>query len=197
MASHPQTIYLITGSSGVGKDTILLELIKLYPALQRVVSVTTRWPARHDEIFGEHYYFIDQTRFDWLRESAQLLEHSHEYTHSYGLLKAELERARENGHVPIQAIDFHGLDTLKQAGLQVEAVFLDFPNQSAQQARLIHREPNISPTDLDERMSHAAEERIEAGRRAASGELTIIINDHIGACTQDTARAFKLNPSSK
>lgn len=195
MAQHPQTIYLITGSSGVGKTTVVNELLKQYDRLHRVVSVTTRWPARDHEVFGEHYYFIDQIRFDWLRQTDQLLEYSHEYGHDYGLLRAELERVRQTGHYPIQSLDLHGSDSLRKAGLIVKTVFLDFPNQAAQRQRLIHRQPDITANQLDERMSHAAEERADASRRAANGELTIIVNDHLGACVQDVARAFQLTPS--
>ena len=170
MAQHPQTIYLITGSSGVGKTTVVNELIKQYDRLQRVVSVTTRWPARAHEVFGEHYYFIDQTRFDWLRETHQLLEYSHEYSHDYGLLRAELERVRQTGHYPIQSLDLHGSDSLRKAGLTVHTVFLDFPNQAAQQQRLMHRQPDITAIELDERMSHAAQERAGGGETAGHGQ---------------------------
>ena len=190
-----QTIYLITGTSGVGKDTIAAELLDKFPSLERTVSVTTRWPARQSELYGETYTFTDQTRFDWLLKTNQLIESSKEYGNNYGLTKFELDRIIRNGKLPLQLVDFNGLDQLIQAGLKTRTVFLDFPNTTVQHQRILHRQPEISQIELDDRLSLTASDRAEASRRAATGQLSIIINDHIAACVSDVAKAFQLTHS--
>lgn len=190
--SHDKHILLVTGSSGAGKDTIILELLKQFSSLKRTVGVTTRWPARDGEIFGDAYFFIDQTRFEWLRQTSQMAEYTDIYHHSYGLLSNELDRAWAAKFTPIQVIDFHGLESIRAQDYKVRAVYIDFPTVDEQRRRLISREPDISQIELDERLSHAASERAKANQLEQSGELKIVVNDHIGAATKDAARALGL-----
>lgn len=195
MPSPHQKLFLITGSSGVGKNAIISELTKRYPALHHVTSVTTRWPARHEERFGEAYYFTDEERFQWLLESGQFIETTSVYGARYGTLLVDLQRAWANQHQPITSVDTQGVENYRTKGYEVVTVFLDFPSTEEQKQRILHRQPDISPELLDERLSVAAEERAWAAKEHQAGRIHIVVNDKLGACTTDVANIFQLNLS--
>lgn len=185
-------LVLLTGSSGVGKNTILDRLVKKYPQLQVAVSVTTRWPARTGEQFGEQYYFIDDARYDWLCQTDQLIEHTEVYGHRYGTLHRELARICAAGHTPILEVDPAGIEHFSDCDYDVHAVYLDFPTAEEQKRRLLSREPGIHPEELDRRLSAAAEQRAWALRMASAGKLKIAVNDKLGACIEEVASLLEI-----
>lgn len=195
MPSPHQKLFLITGSSGVGKNAIITELTKRYPVLQHITSVTTRWPARDEEQFGDSYYFTDEERFKWLSETGQFIETTSVYGASYGTLAIDLERAWSSKRQPITSVDTRGIENYRAKDYEVVAIFLDFPSTDEQKHRILHRQPNISPETLDERLSVAAEERAWAAKESQAGRIHIVVNDKLGACTTDVANIFQLNLS--
>lgn len=193
MPSHHKPLLLITGASGVGKNSVTQELIKHYPQLEFIVSATTRWPARAKERFAQDYYFIDQERFDWLKNSDQLIENTSVYGDQYGTLKFSLERALNSTKTPILTVDPQGVENYHKLGYSLKIVYLDFPNAQAQRQRIVERQPDINPETLDERLAQAANERAWAAQQTQEKEFKIVINDRFTACVQDCAEFFKLN----
>jgi len=187
-----QPIILISGSSGVGKNTILEKLVATYPQLEPAVSVSTRWPARQSERFGVDYYFVDDERYDWLLVTNQLIEHTQIYGHRYGTLHSELARICRYKKIPILEVDPAGIEHFADCEYDVHAVFLDFPNAAEQKRRLLEREPHISPEELDTRLSQAAQERAWALSQASAGHLIIAVNDKLGACVQEVSSALDI-----
>ena len=57
-----KNLVVISGPSGVGKTTVVKEVMKQYPELNKTVSVTTRTP-RSEEADGKDYYFISTEEF--------------------------------------------------------------------------------------------------------------------------------------
>lgn len=182
-----QPLILITGSSGVGKSTILKALVKKYPRLTAATSVTTRWPARDEEKFLTDYFFVDDARFDWLLETHQLVENATNYQHRYGTLWAELALISSQDKTPVMHISPSGIEHLSECDYDIHAVFLDFPNAEEQKRRLLAREPHMDHIELDNRLSQAAQERAWALRQASAGQLKIAVNDKLGACVQEVA----------
>ena len=70
-------VVIISGPSGVGKDTILrwLKMRPASPERHFVVTYKTR-PPRHDEVHGVHYNFVSDVEFRRLKETGALLEAS-------------------------------------------------------------------------------------------------------------------------
>lgn len=192
MPSLHKPIFLITGSSGVGKNAVIAELVRRYPSLTQIISVTTRWPARPKELFGKQYYFVDQVRFSWLKQSGQLAEDTQIYGEAYGTLAHSLEDAILSGKTPILTVDPRGVENYRQLGYTVRVIFLDFPNTQAQKERILNRQPNINPELLDERLAEVAKERAWANTQSQQPNFSIIINDKLGACVQDVAQALGL-----
>ena len=68
-------IIIISGPSGVGKGTILKEVMRRDPSLRFSVSATTRLP-RPGEVEGVNYSFVDTPRFEQMIADGALLEHA-------------------------------------------------------------------------------------------------------------------------
>ncbi|MGA8924343.1 MAG: guanylate kinase, partial [Candidatus Dormiibacterota bacterium] len=68
-------LIVISGPSGVGKDTIIQRLLELDRNLKYSVSCTTRAP-RAGEVDGENYTFVTRERFERLVEEGAFLEHA-------------------------------------------------------------------------------------------------------------------------
>lgn len=183
-------LIIITGGSGVGKSTILHELVQRSPELVASCSVTTRWPPRDTELFASDYYFIDQSRFDWLVSTNQLVAHTTIYGHRYGTIRVELERLLARNKTPVLILDPDGLESIKKSGFNYFAIYLDFPNSEAQKKRLLEREPTINNEELDSRLSTAATWRAWAAKQARSGQLRIVVNDKLGTCLDDINQAL-------
>ena len=68
-------LIVLSGPSGVGKDTVLQELFRLAPWLHYSVSYTTRQP-RPGEVDGVHYSFVDEATFEAMCERHEFLEYA-------------------------------------------------------------------------------------------------------------------------
>jgi len=192
LPSIHKPLFLITGSSGVGKNAVIAELVRQHPTLAQVISVTTRWPARSQEKFAEHYFFVDNERFAWLENTNQLVESTFVYGDHYGTLAYSLEQTIASGKTPILTVDPKGVENYRQLGYTVKVIFLDFPDAQTQKDRIMKRQPNINPEALDERLAEAAQERAWANTQAQTPDFTVVVNDKLGACVQDAAQALSL-----
>src|SRR4029077_16813350 len=100
-------LIVISGPSGVGKDTVLRRLFQLAPHLKYSVSYTTRAP-RPGEIDGHSYTFVSQPEFLLLIEHTELLEGARAYGEHYGTARRRVEEALDRGEDIILKIDVHG-----------------------------------------------------------------------------------------
>lgn len=94
----------ITGPSGVGKTTLLHNLIKKLPGAKPLISYTTRDPRPSDEP-GE-YSYVSKEEFDALAQSGAFLWEAHTYVNRYGTKKEDVDRALSSGfYLPVLVID--------------------------------------------------------------------------------------------
>ncbi len=97
-------ILSITGPSGVGKTTLMHNLLQKIPDAQPLTSYTTREPRPTDEP-GE-YRYISQEEFDRMARSGAFLWEARTYINRYGTKKDDIDRALNEGtYVPILVID--------------------------------------------------------------------------------------------
>ena len=94
-------IFALLGYMGVGKDTILKQVLKDMDDVKPIISTTTR-PMRKGEIEGVEYYFIDDTEF--FRRGTDFVEQriyhtkvkengvEKDATWRYGIERMELEK---------------------------------------------------------------------------------------------------------
>src|SRR3977135_401033 len=100
-------LIVISGPSGVGKDTVLRRLFELAPQLKYSVSYTTR-PPRPGEVDGHSYTFVTQPEFLRLIEQKEFLEWAKVYDHYYGTSRRRVEGALNSGEEIILKIDVQG-----------------------------------------------------------------------------------------
>ena len=75
------TLIVLSGPSGVGKSTVIGELLKKRSDIHFSVSFTTRAP-REGEVNGVNYHFVDRAEFERMIEAGELLEYA-EYVNNY------------------------------------------------------------------------------------------------------------------
>src|SRR3989442_2452043 len=83
-------LIVISGPSGVGKDTVLRRLFELAPDLKYSVSYTTR-PPRPGEVDGHSYTFVSEPEFLRLIEQKEFLQWAKVYDHYYGTSRRRAE----------------------------------------------------------------------------------------------------------
>ncbi len=73
MITGPGLLFVVSGPSGAGKDTLVDALLTRMPRVRYSVSATTRAP-RPDEREGEHYFFLDRPAFEARQAAGGFLE---------------------------------------------------------------------------------------------------------------------------
>lgn len=112
-------LFIISGPSGVGKSTVISELMRLRDDLRFSISVTTR-AKREKEIDGKDYFFISDEEFDNLIDNKLLLEHASYVGKRYGTPKTYVEDKLKEGYNIILDIEVQGAAQVKE--LKPEAI---------------------------------------------------------------------------
>jgi guanylate kinase len=106
-------LIVISGPSGVGKDTLIKRLLELDRNLRYSVSCTTR-PPRPGEQDGVDYSFVSRERFQQLIDEGAFLEHATYNGNLYGTLAERVERARADGHDIVLKIEVQGAEQVRK-----------------------------------------------------------------------------------
>jgi guanylate kinase len=157
-------VIIISGPSGVGKDTVLRTLRQRYPDPRRqfVVTYKTR-PPRPGEIAGVDYNFVSVDDFLRMQVEGELLEASQVHEHWSGTPREAVAKALAEGRHAILKIDVQGADKIKQIIPDALRIFIAPPSRAARRRRLANRGTE-SPEEFAQRdhdaeyeMSRAAE----------------------------------------
>jgi guanylate kinase len=161
---------VLSGPSGVGKDSVI-ELIRARaPWVWLSVSVTTR-KIRPNEVDGVHYRFVDRTEFARLAEGGQLLEWAEFAGNLYGTPRGPVEARIAQGNPVLLKIDLQGARQVRQAMPEAQLVFLAPPSWEELQRRLVGRGTD-DPETIRHRLEHAQEEL------AAEPEFDVTVVNH-------------------
>lgn len=133
-------LIIFSAPSGAGKTTIVRHLLEKGFDLEFSISATSR-EARHTETHGKDYYFLSPEDFAKKVENDEFLEWEEVYKGtSYGTLKSEVERIRNNGKNVIFDVDvIGGLNIKKYFGDEALAVFVQPPSVEELRKRLTAR----------------------------------------------------------
>ena len=150
-------LFIISGPSGVGKGTIVSELLRRQgDRLDLSVSATTREP-REGEEDGISYFFLTEEEFLKRVENGGFLEHASVHGHFYGTPRPPVEEKLEQGHDVILEIDVQGAMQVKDNFSGGVFIFILPPSISELRKRLVGRGTESEP-DLELRMGKALEE---------------------------------------
>jgi guanylate kinase len=156
-------LVILSGPSGVGKDTIIeaLRARPRDPDYHYVVTCTTRAP-RPGEVPGVSYQFLTRAAFAALRDAGELLESAEVHGNWYGTPRREVADALAGGHDVILKIDVQGAKVIKQRVPSALLVFLVPPSMEALFQRLRSRATE-NADELEIRQRNAAIELARQG----------------------------------
>lgn len=156
-------LVIISGPSGVGKDTIIDALRRRVrePAFHYVITCTTRAP-RAGEIDGVSYHFLPVDRFLELRDAGELLEANEVHGNWYGTPRREVGAALAAGRDVILKIDVQGAQAVKERVPDALLVFVVPPSMEALFQRLRSRATETAD-ELELRQRNAAIELARQG----------------------------------
>lgn len=135
--TYPRLI-VISGPSGVGKDTIARMMLEFTDSFSFVVTATTR-PPRAGEVHGQDYYFLSHDQFAQMIEEEELLEWAVVYNDYKGVPKRQIRDALESNRDVIMRVDVQGAATIRKLVPNAIFVFLTAESEESMIARLRER----------------------------------------------------------
>ncbi len=174
-------IFIISGPSGVGKDTLIK---KMMPKLQNVflsVSYTTR-PPRKGEIDNVDYRFVSDSFFREEIKNGNMLEYADYCTVCYGTPKQPVEQALKEGRHVILKIERAGMESVKKVYKDAITIFIAPPSLEELRNRIILRKTD-SDRAIEDRMNKAKIEMEKCG-----DYMEIMINDDIDTAADKLAQ---------
>ena len=147
---------MLSGPSGVGKDTVLSRMKELKRSWHYTVTATTR-AQRQEESDGVDYHFVSSLEFEEMIEKGGLLEWARVYGNWYGVPREQVKQALERGLDVVIKADVQGAATVKGIAPQALLIFLTPPSMEELEERLRKRNTESS-IDLSLRIETAREE---------------------------------------
>jgi guanylate kinase len=168
-----QKVIILSGPSGVGKNTLGDFLLQQFPELSYSVSATTR-AIRKGETDGIDYHFMNNESFENKIKNDELLEWQEVYEGTYyGTLKSELDRINQLNQFPLLVVDVFGaINVMKNLKFKPLSIFIQAPSLEILEKRLVARGTD-SPEKIAKRIEKASVEMQES----AQFDLTIINDD--------------------
>ncbi len=171
-------VYIISGPSGSGKDTLMKKVFEKIPEIAFSISSITR-PMRPGEIEGEKYNFISRERFEEMIANDELLEHNLFVGNYYGTPKAPVVNCIEKGQDMLIEVDVNGAQKIRAKMPDVVSIFIMPPSLEVLKKRLTGR-----GTDS----ADVIEKRLNEALREIAGAVDydyIVINDDLDTAVND------------
>jgi guanylate kinase len=173
-------LFVITGPSGVGKGTLIRELLERVLGLELSVSATTR-PPRPGERDGVDYHFLGEQEFERRLRSGEFMEHASYSGYRYGTLLSEVEPRLERGAGVVLEIELQGARQVRTRMPDAVLVFVAPPTPEVLRERLEQRGTD-SADQIDRRLEVARAE-LDAQREFRH----VIVNDRLESAADELA----------
>jgi guanylate kinase len=154
-------LIVISGPSGVGKDTVVNGMKARNTPFHFIVTANTR-PKRPDEVDGVDYIFVSKTRFAEMIENDELIEYAVVYDDYKGIPKEQVQRGLDSGKDVVMRLDVQGASTIRKMCPEALLIFLTTSSEEELVNRLKKRKTE-SKDSLSIRIATARKEftRIE------------------------------------
>lgn len=172
-------LVVLTGPSGVGKDTVLAALRNTgngsygFP-----VNAATR-ERRPDEQEGLDYFFVSSDEFARRLGEGDFLEHATVYGQKKGVLKQQVRKLLESGIDAILRTDVQGARYIKSVVPEAVTIFIAPPSFEEMQQRMLSRGGD-SPEQVELRLKSARDEMDAAGEFDYT-----VVNDDLTHCAEE------------
>jgi guanylate kinase len=154
---HPQPLLIVlSGPSGVGKDTVMQRMQERGLPFHFVVTATTR-TRREGEIHGVDYFFLSSDEFARMIEDDELLEYAIVYNDYKGIPKQQVREALSSGKDVVMRIDVQGAATIRKLAPEAVMIFLTTEGEHEMVSRLKARKSE-TPEGLSLRIATARQE---------------------------------------
>jgi guanylate kinase len=164
-------LIVISGPSGVGKDSVVRSLRERDLSLHFVVTVNTRAP-RADETNGVDYIFISHEEFERMKTAGELLEHAQVYNDFKGVPRQQVKEAMASGKDVLMRLDVQGAATIREEEPQALLIFITTSSEEEMVQRLEARKTE-SAEDLKLRIETSRQEF----RRIEEFDY-VVVNEH-------------------
>jgi guanylate kinase len=165
-------LVVLSGPSGVGKDTVIEAWRAINPDIRKVVTSTTR-PPREGERDGIDYHFMPEKEFLRRAEAGEFLEHKSVHGHYYATPAAETDAYLAAGRIALLKIDVQGGLTVKQARPDALMLFLAPPSMEELERRIRGRAADDEEA-MEQRLRNARGEMA-----AAANYEHVVVNDEV------------------
>jgi guanylate kinase len=182
---NPQPLLIvISGPSGVGKDSVVHAMKVRGLPFHFVVTATTR-PRREGEVHGKDYFFLSKEEFAHMIEQGELIEYAFVYNDYKGIPKQQVREALASGKDVVMRLDVQGAATVRKLAPEAVLIFLTTQSETELVTRL-HGRKSDSAEDLSLRIATARQEL----KRAAEFDYVIVNSDGQLDCTVSTVTAI-------
>ena len=172
------SLFIVCAPSGGGKTSIVNKVLERDPALKLSVSFTTRAP-RPAEREGVHYHFVDEAKFEQLRDSGAFLESALVHGYQYATSRLWLEDEMLRGHDVLLEIDVQGAEQVRKLIPAAVGIFILPPSWARLRERLVGRRQD-APEVIARRLAAARNEM----RRLDEFDY-VIINNNFESAVED------------
>lgn len=175
--AKPGLLVVLSGPSGVGKDTVLKRFFQQNYNSVLSISATTRQP-RPGEENGKDYFFMSNEKFGGLVAQGEMLEYAEYSGNYYGTPRAFVDSLLEAGKNVILEIEVQGAIQIRKTRPDAVFVFMMPPSFQCLKERLGKRHTE-TPSSLNRRLEAA---RMEI--RCAMEYDYILVNDDVLGCSE-------------
>ncbi len=177
-------LIVISGPSGVGKDSVLQRMKDRGLPFHFVVTATTR-PQRPEEIEGKDYFFVSREEFAGMIDAGELMEYALVYDDYKGIPKTQVRKALDSGQDVLMRVDVQGAATVRKISPEAILIFLTTSSEAELVERLQKRKTE-NTEDLTLRIATARQEF----KRVPEFDYIVVNRENKLDETVDTIRAI-------